>query len=56
MPLVNGYSKKAIRENIRREVNAGKSQDEAVAIAYSTARRAAKKAGKSPAHLKKKGK
>jgi hypothetical protein len=41
MPLVKGAaarSKKGFSENIRREVEAGKPQKQAVAIAYSEAR------------------
>lgn len=37
MPLVKGKSKAAIRENIRREMAAGKPQAQAVAIAYNVA-------------------
>ena len=43
MPLIEGKqakTKKGISENIRREVHAGKDQDQAIAIAMS-------KAGKS---------
>jgi len=51
MPLIKSKSKKAISENIRTEMDAGKPQKQAVAIALSTARRAG-------AHIpkKKKGK
>ena len=40
MPLVKGKSKKAISENIRAEMHAGKPQKQAVAIAMNTARKA----------------
>lgn len=40
MPLKSGKSKKAISSNIRTEMNAGKPQNQAIAIAMS-------KAGKS---------
>ena len=43
MPLVKSASKKAVSENIRREIKAGKPQKQAVAIALSTQRAAAKK-------------
>lgn len=55
MPLKKGYSKAAMSQNIKTEMKAGKPQKQAVAIAYSQARQAAKKSDKSPAHLKKKG-
>lgn len=37
MPLEEGSSKKVIEENIKREIDAGKKPDQAVAIAYSKA-------------------
>lgn len=46
MPLIQGYSKKSVSENIRRERKAGKSQKQSVAIALSVAREAKKKATK----------
>jgi hypothetical protein len=49
MPLVKGKaakSKKGFSENIRREIKSGKPQKQAVAIAYSEARRGKKKAKK----------
>jgi|APFre7841882630_1041343.scaffolds.fasta_scaffold03145_6 hypothetical protein len=39
MPLVKGHSRKAISENIRREIEAGKPAKQAVAIALAQARR-----------------
>lgn len=42
MPLIVGYSKKAIQENIRRLiVDEGKSRKQAAAIAYNIARETA---------------
>lgn len=46
MPLVKGAkakTKKGFSENVRREISAGKPQKQAVAIAYSEARRGKKK-------------
>ena len=39
MPLVNSSSKKAISENIKREMHAGKPQKQAIAIAMNVSRR-----------------
>jgi hypothetical protein len=46
MPLIKSTSKKAVSENIRREMKAGRPQKQAVAIALSVQREAAKKKGK----------
>ena len=56
MPLKKGYSRKTVGKNIATEIKSGKPKKQAIAIALNTARTAAKKAGKHPAHLKKKGK
>jgi len=37
MPLVKGKSRKAMSQNIKTEIAAGKPQKQAVAIAYSVA-------------------
>lgn len=46
MPLVKSASKKAVAENIRREMKKNIPQKQAVAIALSVQREAAKKKGK----------
>lgn len=46
MPLVKGKKAKSragFSENVKREMNAGKKQSQAVAIAYSEARKSKKK-------------
>ena len=48
MPLVKSASEKACRTNVKTEIAAGKPQKQAVAIAYSTQRKAAKKSGAKP--------
>jgi hypothetical protein len=45
MPLVKSKSEKAFKENIKRELAAGKPQKQAVAIAYNVQREAKKAAG-----------
>lgn len=47
MPLIKGYSKKSIGKNISKEMKSGRPQKQAIAIALSTARKAAQKAGKT---------
>lgn len=39
MPLVKGKSKKAISKNISTEIKAGKPKKQAIAIAYSVAKK-----------------
>ncbi len=46
MPLVQGKSKKALSSNIAAEIRAGKPKKQAIAIAYSVARRGKKKGKK----------
>lgn len=43
MPLIKSTSKSAFRKNVKAEIAAGKPVKQAVAIAYSTKRAAAKK-------------
>ena len=45
MPLIKSASAKAFRENIKREIAAGRPQKQAVAIAYATKRSAAANKG-----------
>jgi hypothetical protein len=47
MPLKKSTSAKAFKENIKAEVRAGKPVKQAVAIAYSEKREAAKKTTKA---------
>jgi len=39
MPLKSGSSKKVVSDNIRREIEAGKPKQQAIAIALTQARR-----------------
>lgn len=43
MPLKSGTSKKVFEENVRKEIAAGKSVKQAVAIAYAKKRESQKK-------------
>lgn len=43
MPLIKSKSKKAVSENIKTEMKAGKPQKQAVAIALNTARKSGAK-------------
>lgn len=42
MPLTKGYSKKTISKNIKKEMKAGKSKAQGVAIAMNVAKKAKK--------------
>lgn len=42
MPLIKSKSKEAFKKNVKAEINAGKPQKQAVAIAYSVQRKAKK--------------
>lgn len=54
MPLKKGYSKKTIARNIATEVRAGYPVKQAVAIAYSMARKSAPKSKRASLAPKKK--
>lgn len=43
MPLIKSKSKQAFKKNVATEINTGKPQDQALAIAYETQRRTGKK-------------
>lgn len=43
MPLKQGYGKKTVSSNIKREMKAGKPQKQAVAIAMNVAKKAKRK-------------
>lgn len=53
MPLKSGYSQKTVGKNIKEMMHADKKRPhkQMVAIAFSEARKSAKKAGKSPTYL-----
>jgi hypothetical protein len=53
MPLKKSPSKKAFSSNVSAEMNAGKPQKQAVAIAYSVKRKASPKAWHHPDNLNK---
>ena len=54
MPLIASMTPKALRANIKQEIESGKPPKQAVAIAYSVKREAAKDAGKKPTQKKSK--
>jgi len=56
MPLIKSKSKQAFKKNVQKEVDAGKPVKQALAIAYSTQRAAAKKGMSKSKTSKSKGK
>ena len=48
MPLIASMTPKALRANIKKEIESGKPPKQAVAIGYSVQREAKKKAHKKP--------
>jgi len=54
MPLIASMTPKALRANIKKEIEAGKPLKQAVAIGYSIQREAQKDAGKKPTPKKSK--
>jgi len=54
MPLIASMTPKALKANIKKEIEAGKPVKQAVAIGYSVQREAQKEAGKKPTPKKKK--
>jgi hypothetical protein len=53
MPLTKSKSPKAFKENIKKEMKAGKPQKQAVAIAYAVAKKAKKTGEKISKTMKK---
>jgi hypothetical protein len=51
MPLIHGKSPEALRENIKREIEAGKDPKQAAAIAYHVQREAQDETGPSVVHV-----
>ena len=56
MPLIKSKSKQAFKKNVQKEVDAGKPVKQALAIAYSTQRAAAKTSKSMSKTSKSKGK
>lgn len=56
MPLIKSKSKTAFKKNVQKEIDAGRPVKQALAIAYSTQRAAAKKSPSMKKTSKSKGK